>query len=118
MRTYLLFVPALLMMVACGPSKEDQIKMIEEGKALVEASDCKTCHSINNRIIGPAHMDVAKKYETTDANVEMLANRIIKGGSGAWGETPMNAHADLSQEDAKKMARYVLSLDEENTTTK
>lgn len=91
--------------------------MIVEGKILVDKSDCRTCHSINNKIIGPAHMDVAKKYKTTDANVEMLADRIIKGGSGVWGETPMNPHADLSPEDAKKMALYVLSLDE-NTTTK
>lgn len=118
MRTYLFFVPVVLMLVACGPSKQDQTKMIIEGKMLVERSDCKTCHSINNRIIGPAHMDVAKKYETTDANIEMLANRIIKGGSGTWGETPMNPHTDLSLDDAKKMARYVLSLDENSTTTK
>ena len=117
MRTYLLFVPAVLLLTACGSGKEDQTKIIEEGRILVSTSDCKTCHSINNKIIGPAHMDVAKKYETTDANVDMLADRIIKGGSGVWGETPMNAHTDISQEDAKKMARYVLSLDEVNTTT-
>lgn len=115
MRKYLLFVPVALMMMACGGNK-DHKKEIEEGRILVGASDCKTCHSINNRIIGPAHMDVAKKYETTDENVEMLANRIIKGGSGVWGETPMNPHVDLSIDDAKKMARYVLSLDEKTTT--
>jgi len=78
----------------------------------VDASDCKTCHHVTNKIIGPAHLDVAKKYETTEANISMLADRIIKGGSGVWGDMPMNPHTDLSQEDAAKMARYVLSLDE------
>ena len=111
MRTCLLFVSVVLM-IACRTNKEDQTKTAEDGKTLMEASDCRSCHSINNRIIGPAHMDVAKKYETTDANVEMLAERIIKGGSGVWGDTPMNPHTDISKDDAKKMARYILSLDE------
>ena len=119
MRKYFLFAPmafglSIFFVTACGPSKEDQAKMIEEGEALVAANDCKTCHHPTNRIIGPAHLDVAKKYETTQANVEMLAQRIIKGGSGVWGEQPMNPHTDLSQDDAEKMARYVLSLDELN----
>jgi len=100
----------LLVLQACG--KKDDSKIIQEGRILVDANDCKTCHHSTNKIIGPAHLDVAKKYETTDANVKLLADRIIKGGSGVWGEIPMTAHTDLSQEDAEKMARYVLSLDE------
>ena len=107
----LLFVLIVLIFQSCG-NKVGTTKLIEEGKVLTEASDCKTCHHTTNRIIGPAHLDVAKKYETTDANIKMLAERIIKGGSGVWGDMPMNAHTDLSQEDAEKMARYVLSLDE------
>jgi cytochrome c len=86
---------------------------IAVGEALVKANDCKTCHHPTNKIIGPAHLDVAKKYEFTKANVEMLADKIIKGGSGVWGEVPMNPHPDLSKGDAEKMAAYVLSLDGE-----
>ncbi len=86
---------------------------ITQGESLVKASDCKTCHHSVNKIIGPSHTDVAKKYDFTKANVEMLAGKIIKGGTGVWGEIPMTAHADVSQADAEKMARYVLSLDGE-----
>lgn len=93
-----------------GPSSEDQIA---EGKTLVDANDCKTCHHPTNKIIGPAHTDVAKKYDFTEANVKLLADKIIKGGSGVWGEIVMNPHPTLSQGDAEKMARYVLSLDGE-----
>lgn len=85
---------------------------IAEGMALVAASDCKTCHHLENKIIGPSHTDVAKKYETSEINVKMLAEKIIKGGQGVWGQIPMTPHPDLKQEDAEKMARYVLSLDE------
>jgi cytochrome c len=114
-----------LFLLSCG-TKTDQVKdepaaeptavvgdAIKEGEQLVAQSDCKTCHHSTNKIIGPAHTDVAKKYEFTAANVDLLADRIIKGGSGVWGEMPMNPHPDLSVEDAKKMARYVLSLDGE-----
>jgi cytochrome c len=86
---------------------------ITQGESLVKASDCKTCHHKVNKIIGPSHTDVAKKYDFTRANVELLAGKIIKGGSGVWGEVPMAAHADITQADAEKMARYVLSLDGE-----
>lgn len=89
------------------------VDVIAQGEALVKSSDCKTCHHSINKIIGPSHTDVAKKYEFTEANVKMLADKVIKGGVGVWGEVPMNAHTDVSQADAEKMARYVLSLDGE-----
>jgi cytochrome c len=115
--------------VACGGKKQTNaeeyvanesttatpaaVDQIAEGAALVKASDCKICHHPTNKIVGPAHTDVAKKYEFTAANVQLLAAKIIKGGSGVWGEVPMAAHGDVSEADAEKMARYVLSLDGE-----
>ena len=90
-----------------------KVDVIAEGESLAKASDCKTCHHLTNKLIGPAHTDVAKKYEFTQANVTYLADKIMKGGSGVWGQVPMTAHADVSQANAEKMARYVLSLDGE-----
>lgn len=87
--------------------------LIKQGQALVDASDCKTCHHATNKLIGPPHAEVAKKYEFTQANVTYLAGKIINGGSGVWGEIPMVPHVDMSQADAEKMAIYVLSLDGE-----
>ena len=95
------------------PEKASADDLIKQGQALVDASDCKTCHHPTNKIVGPSHTDVAKKYEFTKANVSLLAGKIKNGGSGVWGEIPMSPHADLSQGDAEKMAMYVLSLDGE-----
>ena len=95
------------------PAQLSTSQLAAIGKILVDESDCKTCHHPTNKIIGPAHTDVAKKYEFNDENIKLLAKRIIEGGSGVWGEILMNAHPDLSQEDAEKMAIYVLSLDGE-----
>ena len=95
------------------PSTPANVDVIAQGESLVKASDCKTCHHKTNKIVGPAHLDVAKKYDFTEASVKLLAEKIIKGGQGVWGQIPMTAHADISQTDAEKMARYVLSLDGE-----
>ena len=95
------------------PAKESSADLIAQGQALVDASDCKTCHHPTNKIIGPSHTDVAKKYDFTKANVGLLAGKIINGGSGVWGEIPMSPHAGISMADAEKMAMYVLSLDGE-----
>ena len=82
----------------------------KDGLALIEGSDCRTCHKNEEKAIGPAYKDVAKKYESNDKNVKMLAEKIIKGGQGNWGEIPMAGHPNLSQEDAEAMVRYILTI--------
>jgi len=81
-----------------------------KGEQLISGSDCLTCHKVDAKIVGPSYVDVANKYEATEANIEMLAGKIINGGSGSWGEIPMAPHAALSTDDAKEMVKYILSL--------
>lgn len=78
------------------------------GKALIEASDCRTCHQDNAKVIGPSYADVAKKYSESD--VKMLAEKIIKGGKGNWGDIPMTPHPNVSSSDAEEMVKYILSM--------
>lgn len=81
-----------------------------KGAELIKGNDCGTCHKEQDKLVGPAFVDVAKKYENTDANVETLVKKIITGGSGNWGTTPMTPHPSLSEDDAKDMVKYILSL--------
>ncbi|GEO08796.1 c-type cytochrome [Segetibacter aerophilus] len=83
---------------------------IDQGKNLISKSDCLACHQVKVKVVGPAYSAVAAKYPVTDANVDQLAGKVIKGGAGVWGPTPMPPHATLSETDAKKMVRYILSL--------
>ena len=78
------------------------------GAQLIAKSDCGTCHKETEKLIGPAFADVAKKYSSSD--VDTLANKIIKGGSGHWGTVPMSPHPTISEGDAKSMVNYILSL--------
>lgn len=99
---------------AATTAKEEPAKTSNpyEDKALeiVGKSDCVTCHKVNEASTGPAWMDVAKKYENTDANVKMLTEKVIKGGQGNWGTIPMTGHPNLSEEDATTIVKYILAL--------
>ena len=79
-----------------------------KGAQLIAQSDCLSCHKEHEKLVGPAYADVAKKY--TAADIDKLANKVIKGGAGNWGEVPMTAHPQLSVDDAKEMVKYILTV--------
>jgi cytochrome c len=80
------------------------------GAKLIAAADCKTCHKEDVKLVGPAFKDIAAKYPSTEANIDTLANKVIRGGKGHWGEIPMAAHPALTVNDAKTIVKYILSL--------
>lgn len=80
------------------------------GLAMIASSDCFTCHKANEKNIGPAYFDVAKKYEATPAVIDTLATKVVKGGVGVWGNVPMLPHPGLTMDSAREMVRYILSL--------
>jgi cytochrome c len=95
--------------------QENEFEELDEqdilaGGELINSSDCKTCHQIEQKLIGPAYKDVAEKYTYSDTTVTYLAGKIIEGGSGNWGEIPMIPHPQHSQKEAEQMATYILSL--------
>ncbi|RVU03062.1 carbohydrate-binding protein [Mucilaginibacter limnophilus] len=80
------------------------------GKALMLKNDCKACHDVSRKIIGPSYKDVAAKYKEDDETVERLATKIINGGTGVWGEMHMSAHPQLAKDDAKSIVHYILNI--------
>jgi cytochrome c len=94
------------------PGKNDSIpaEVSNRGEVLIAYSDCRTCHTVDERFKGPAFKDIARRYPVNDGYINMLAARVIAGGSGAWGYSVMSPHPNLSVEDAKVMVKYILSL--------
>lgn len=83
---------------------------MEAGKTMIAESDCITCHSMDERKIGPPFIQIAGKYSITESTVDRLAKKIITGGPGKWGTVPMTPHPNLTEEDAKTIVKYILSL--------
>jgi cytochrome c len=87
------------------------------GKLLIAESDCKSCHLIDQKSAGPAYRDVAKRYAKEVRAVELLSDKVLKGGSGVWGEVAMAAHPQLTRAQTVQMVEYILSLAKEEKVT-
>jgi cytochrome c len=86
-----------------------------KGLELIGASDCTTCHRLHKDApgasLGPSYSEVAAKYSpAADTTIDRLVKKVISGGSGVWGTSPMTPHAALPPEDVKVMVTYILSI--------
>jgi len=123
-----LLLPFLFFAIACNNSSKTETSKTEEpkeskpadissnpdyqkGLALEAQNDCKTCHTIDEKLNGPPFREIANKYAgMPDTIVTHLAGKIISGGSGVWGEIMMTPHPALAQGDAEAIVRYILLL--------
>jgi cytochrome c len=77
---------------------------------LAQKKNCMACHAIDKKLVGPAYKDVAAKYAGQKDAVDKLAQKVIKGGAGAWGAVPMPANTQVSDAEAKQLVAWILSL--------
>ncbi len=79
---------------------------------LAKKMNCTACHAIDKKIVGPAWMDVSKKYKGDAGAAERLQVKVSKGGSGNWGTMPMPANdaAGTKQAEIKELVAFVLGL--------
>lgn len=83
----------------------------EQGLALAKKSGCLACHSIEKKIVGPAWMDVSKKYQGQAEIRDKLVNKVKTGGKGAWGQVPMPPYSPrVADQDIGALVDFVLSL--------
>ena len=123
-KTFLAIVATSMLLGSCGnsgdksaTSKDSTTTAAADDKALelIGSSDCTTCHRLHQAAtgstIGPAYDQVAAKYSpAADTTVDRIVKKIISGGSGIWGTTPMTPHPALSADTVKTMVTYILSL--------
>ncbi|MFL5487167.1 MAG: ThuA domain-containing protein [Gemmatimonadaceae bacterium] len=96
-----------------GPASQTSLAT---GRKLIEGSDCLSCHQFNKKSIGPAYVDVARKYHDDSTATARLVRKIREGGSGVWGSVTMPAHPALTDEQASAMVAYILSLADRKTS--
>jgi cytochrome c len=87
--------------------------MAADMPALAKKNGCSACHSIDKKMVGPAWMDVSKKYKGQAGAEAKLVAKVSKGGSGSWGSMampPMDA-AGKKQGEIKELVDFILALD-------
>ena len=77
--------------------------------ALATTKNCMACHAVDKKLVGPSYKDIATKYAGQVDAADKLANKVVKGGSGAWGPVPMPANAQINDADAKKLVAWILA---------
>lgn len=97
-----------LMLVTAGAVLASGQAMADE--ALAKSKNCLACHATATKLVGPSYKDVAAKYAGQKDAVAKLSEKIIKGSSGTWGAVPMPANTNVSPDEAKKLAAWVLSV--------
>lgn len=76
---------------------------------LAKAKNCMTCHSVANKVVGPAFKDVAAKYAGQKDAEDKLVQKVMKGGSGTWGSVPMPANTQVNEAEARTLVKWVLT---------
>ena len=77
--------------------------------ALATSKNCMACHAVDKKLVGPSYKDIATKYAGQADALDKLSNKVLKGGSGAWGPVPMPANAQVNDTDAKKLVAWILA---------
>jgi len=78
--------------------------------ALLQKNSCTACHAINRKVVGPAYKDVAAKYRGHDGAEQKLFASVKNGSTGAWGPIPMPPNVAVSDDDARRIVKQILSL--------
>ena len=77
---------------------------------LAKKSGCLACHSLANKLVGPAWRDIGKKYAADPAAEAALVVKVRKGGKGVWGEIPMPPNVTVKEADVRTLVQFVLTL--------
>lgn len=75
---------------------------------LAAQKNCLACHSVQQKIVGPAFKEVAAKYRNTEGAEQKLIKKVRGGSTGAWGPIPMPPNPNVSEAEAAALVRWVL----------
>ena len=75
-----------------------------------QKKNCMACHAVDKKVLGPSFKDVAAKYAGQAGAADKLATKVVKGGTGAWGNIPMPANPQVTEAEAKQLVGWILTL--------
>nr|MBL8456263.1 c-type cytochrome [Zoogloeaceae bacterium] len=79
-------------------------------EALAKKKNCMACHQVDKKVVGPSYKEVSEKYKGQADAPAMLVEKVIKGGTGVWGKVPMPPNPAVSEDEAKALVGWILSL--------
>lgn len=74
--------------------------------ALAQKYTCTACHGVDQKVVGPAFRDVARKYAERPDVEAYLLGQMKSGSQGNWGTIPMPAQS-VPEDDARVIAAWL-----------
>ena len=76
---------------------------------LAKKSNCMACHTVDKKLVGPAYVDVAKKYAGDKDAAKALAAKVKAGSKGGvWGQIPMPPNLNVKDADMEILIKWIL----------
>jgi cytochrome c len=100
------------------PRGEEAAARFPVAQALMTKGNCKACHLVEGKLVGPSFGDVARRYAKDSAASARLAQKVITGGGGVWSPLAMPPNALINESEAASILKYVLSLADTNAANR
>jgi cytochrome c len=81
-----------------------------DAQQLLKEKNCLSCHQLEKKLVGPAYKDVAAKYKPRKDAQAYLVKKIREGSTGVWGPIPMPPNGTVNDDEAKTLAKYILTV--------
>ena len=78
------------------------------GEQIAAKYYCLACHKPEAKV-GPQYRDIAQKYKNDPNPFARIDEQIHKGGSGKWGSIPMPPFPQVTPEESKVLAEWIMA---------
>ena len=102
-------LPALLVVCAIGFTLP-AVAAMPPGEQLARGSNCFSCHAVGHKVVGPSFAAVAKRFAHQPGAKALLVHAVKFGHVGTWGDIPMPAHPELTEQQLGEVVSWVLSI--------
>lgn len=77
--------------------------------AYLVSKNCMTCHNPQSRVLGPSFKQISERYKVDPEAIDALSKSISRGSVGKWGTYPMPANMQITPEEARKVAQWLIT---------
>jgi len=114
-----LFFISVSLLSACNINEDMRAKSANKedsyARTIAASNGCMGCHSVANKVVGPAWKKVAEHYKNSPDAKKLLVEKIKNGGKGNWnhetgGATMPAFDKKMTNEDITVVVDYILAL--------
>jgi len=100
----------IVLIAAAAVSLCSGAALAADAEQLLKEKACLSCHTLDKKLVGPAYKEVAAKYKSRKDAEAYLSKKIREGSTGVWGPIPMPPNGTVADDEARTLAKYILTV--------